>query len=693
MKDFEATRVRLLGIFFEEVVEHVAILERGALALEIGEATQEQVGELFRAAHSIKGSGAALGLKDLASFVHVLEDLLDQLRDGRLDPSKRVGAAVLGAVDAIGRLVAAAQEGAPSPSVHDAQRELEAIRGGASHPAAAAPSTDAPEAHGPFRARLTFRPGGDSFLRGLDPVLLLRDLARISERFHCTCDQRGLDGPGEFDPEQSYLTFVIDIESAEGRAAVEEIFEFVGGDRPLLIEEQGDTTPLAGAIAPPADVRPFPAAAPPPGNPPAPRSTLASEAPRAAGLSGVPVAGSSVRVDIGKIDRLMDVVGEIVIAQAMVKDLAAKLSGPSLPALQAAVQQLERNTRELQERVMGIRMLPVSTLYQRFPRIVRELGERLGKDVRLTTFGGETELDKTLIDLLGDPLTHLVRNAVDHGVETAEARLLAGKPRIGTVTIRAYHDAGSVVISVADDGRGIDHAGVIAKARALGLVGHDEEVTDARVLSLLFEPGFSTAREVTDVSGRGVGMDVVKRNVESLNGTLAVENRPGQGATFIVRLPLTLAIVEGLLVEVGAQVFVLPLLSVLKSFSLRPGQLRALHDGSELVDLVPRPLPLVRLGTILGVESTTAAGDALAIVLQDGGRRFCLLVDGIRGRLQVVMKNLETNFRRLEGVLGATILGNGRVALVLDIAGLARLGRVQADRGPPLDEPAGVRAA
>ncbi len=684
MKDFEATRVRLLAIFFEEVVEHVGALERGALALEIGEATQEQIAEMFRAAHSIKGSGAALGLKDLAAFVHVLEDLLAQLRDGRLQASKRVGAAVLGAVDGIGQLVSAAQHGTPNPSVEGQRHELEAIRGGEAKDAVSAPAAHAPEARGPFRARLTFRPESDAFRRGLDPVLLLRGLARICERYHCTCDRSALDAADPFDPERSYLSFVIEIECSEGRAAVEEIFEFVGGEQPLVIEERLGATPVPGAPAPAS------AGAGEPPSTPAPRG---AEADQSAGVSRLPIASSSVRVDIGKIDRLMDVMGEIVIAQAMVQDLVGSLAGANLPSLQAALQHLERNTRELQERVMGIRMLPVSTLYQRFPRIVRELGERLGKDVRLTTAGGETELDKTLIDLLGDPLTHLVRNAVDHGVETREDRARAGKPPVGTVTIRAYHDAGSVVISVGDDGRGIDHAAVIKKARAIGLVGPDEEVSESRVLSLLFEPGFSTAREVTDVSGRGVGMDVVRRNVESLNGALTVENRPGQGASFIVRVPLTLAIVEGLLVEVGTQVFVLPLLAVLKSFSMRREQLRALHDGSEIVDLVPRPLQLVRLGRILGVDSSVPAEGGLAIVLQDGGRRFCLLVDGIRGRLQVVMKNLETNFKRIEGVLGATILGNGRVALVLDVSGLARLGRVEMESGSRIGEARVVRAA
>ena len=697
---FDEVREHLLGIFLEEAVEHQATLERGALELEAGRSHPELVGAIFRAAHSIKGAAAALGFSEIAGFTHVLEDLLDALREGRLAVTRSLGATLLAAVDALGRLIEAARTNATAPDVGAAIAALEAVRSRTSEGAAAssrsdaAPSADvassnagsppgAPLSVGTRAFRVSFSPDPDTYRRGLDPVLLLRDVAALCSRYECATSSDELPRAETLDPEHSYLGFSLDVETSHGRAELEEIFEFAGGT--LLIEERtaaARPTPEARA----QDEGPLPALTVPTPPPPPdgkPNARLGEGAAPALG----PQHAGSVRVDIRKIDRLMDVVGEIVIGQAMLKDLVTHFSLERLAALQAAVQDMERNTRELQERMMGVRMLPMSTLFQRFPRLVRELGEKLGKRVQLNVEGADTELDKGLIELLADPLTHLVRNAVDHGIETPEARRAAGKDEIGTVTLRAEHEAGAIVLTVADDGRGIDVERVIAKARKNGLVGANDVIDESHAFDLIFQPGFSTAETVTDVSGRGVGMDVVKKNVTSLSGTIHITHEPGRGAAFIVRLPLTLAIIDGLSVAVGRQTFVLPLLAMRQSFRARSEQLAALPDGRELVIVHKKALPLLRLSTLLGVPGAVERPEeGLTIVVQEAGQVYALLVDGMRGRIQVVMKNLEANYGAIEGILGATILGDGRVALVLDVAGLVKSQRREALRVPPNDD-------
>jgi two-component system chemotaxis sensor kinase CheA len=679
---FDEVREHLLGIFLEEAVEHQATLERGALELEAGRSHPELVGAIFRAAHSIKGAAAALGLSEIAAFTHVLEDLLDALREERLAVTRSLGATLLAAVDALGRLIEAARTNATAPDVSAAIAALEAVRPSNSPSSSPASPPSAPLSVGTRAFRVSFSPDPDTYRRGLDPVLLLRDVAALCSRYECATSSEELPRAETLDPEHSYLGFSLDVETSHGRAELEEIFEFAGGT--LLIEERTEAA-RARAEVRGHDEDPSPGLTVPTSPPPdaKPNARWGEGAAPALG----PQHAGSVRVDIRKIDRLMDVVGEIVIGQSMLKDLVTHFSLEKLAALQAAVQDMERNTRELQERMMGVRMLPMSTLFQRFPRLVRELGEKLGKRVQLNVEGADTELDKGLIELLADPLTHLVRNAVDHGIETPEARRAAGKDEIGTVTLRAEHEAGAIVLTVADDGRGIDVERVIAKARKNGLVGPNDVIDESHAFDLIFQPGFSTAETVTDVSGRGVGMDVVKKNVTSLSGTIHITHEPGRGAAFIVRLPLTLAIIDGLSVAVGRQTFVLPLLAMRQSFRARSEQLAALPDGRELVIVHKKALPLLRLSTLLGVPGGVERPEqGLTIVVQEAGQVYALLVDGMRGRIQVVMKNLEANYGAIEGILGATILGDGRVALVLDVAGLVKSQQREALRVPRNDD-------
>ncbi len=381
-----------------------------------------------------------------------------------------------------------------------------------------------------------------------------------------------------------------------------------------------------------------------------------------------------MRVATAKVDKLVDLVGEVVIAQSVAGQILSGFSMARLGELLAAFSELERNTRELQERVMAVRMQPIGGVFSRFPRLVRDLASATGKRVALTITGEDTELDKGVIEQLADPLTHLVRNAVDHGIETPEQRRRAGKPEQGMVRLEAFHEEGSVMVEVSDDGRGLDVERIRAKAIERGLIGPEEALEEDEVRALIFRPGFSTAESVSDISGRGVGMDVVRRNVEALNGVIAVASDPGRGSRFRIRLPLTVAILDGQLLKIGAETYVLPLVAIRESIRPRPQQLKEVAGKGEAVLVRGRPLPLIRLHALLGLEgAVTDAASGAVVVVEHEGRGLALLVDELLGQQPVVIKSLESHFRKVEGVMGATILGDGRAAFILDVAGIAHL--------------------
>jgi two-component system chemotaxis sensor kinase CheA len=398
--------------------------------------------------------------------------------------------------------------------------------------------------------------------------------------------------------------------------------------------------------------------------------------PTASGDSG------SIRVATDKVDRLIDLVGELVIAHVMTAQMVEDFEPSFLPKLREAVAAMERNTRELHERVMGIRMLPVGTLFQRYTRTVYDIAKATGKQIRLEINGEETEIDKSMLELLGDPLTHLVRNAADHGIEAAEVRQAAGKPEEGVITLKAFHRSGRIVIEISDDGGGIPCEKVRAKAIERGLIAADAQLSDEQLLLLIFEPGFSTKEEVSDLSGRGVGMDVVKRNVQQLNGTVAVASEEGSGSTVSIELPLTLAILEGLLVRVGDRTLVLPLLSVIETVPLRDEQIVRVAEQGEVVLIRGVSVPLLRLSRFLNLKQEKASADKaseqagnrrLAVIVEAGHKKVGLVVDELLGQQQVVVKSLERNLRRIDGLMGATILGDGCVAPIVDVAGIAAM--------------------
>ncbi|HYD51784.1 MAG TPA: chemotaxis protein CheA [Gemmatimonadaceae bacterium] len=674
---------RFRDVFLEEAVEHLEALEAGLLRLEREAGDTGLLDQVFRAAHSIKGSAGMFGFTDVARFTHGMETLLDRVRDGRTHATPAVVDLLLRARDVLAQLVdAARREGEAPAEAWTLLAELER---------AGAPALEG-DAWGLFEPlietagaaaatwRVSIRPGPEMLRAGADPLLLLRDLAELGTLAQVTLDDSALPDLDALDPERCCLSWHVDLETEASPAAIREVFGFVEDVCAVEIEEaRGAGRGARGAPASPDTAsldRSHDDAVPPDAR--APRTPHpAPPVERRSGYdrrTGQHIDATSIRVATEKVDDLINLVGELVISQSMVTQLVAGLDAAQHAQLEEAVATLERNVRDLQERVMSIRMLPVGHLFARFPRMVRDTAAALGKQVALELVGEETELDKGVIERLGDPLTHLVRNAVDHGIEDAAARRAACKPEQAVVRLAAFHEGGSVIIEIADDGKGLDAERIRAKAVAQGLVAEDEVLTIEQTHQLIFRAGFSTAEQVSDLSGRGVGLDVVRRNVESLNGTVSITSTPGAGTTFRIKLPLTLAILDGMQLRVGAQVYVLPLLAIVESFRPTPADVKTVLGAGEVVMVRGEALPLHRLHALLGVSGAEMDPTrGLVLVLERDGARVGLLVDELLGQAQVVIKSLESNFRRVEGVTGATIMGDGRVALILDVDGLARL--------------------
>jgi two-component system chemotaxis sensor kinase CheA len=391
--------------------------------------------------------------------------------------------------------------------------------------------------------------------------------------------------------------------------------------------------------------------------------------------------GSSIRVGIDKVDALINMMGELVITQSMLSDIGEKFDMSQLERLREGLVQLERNTRELQESVMRIRMLSIASVFNRFPRLVRDLERKLGKQVKLELHGEHTELDKTVLEKIGDPLVHLVRNAIDHGLESPEKRRAAGKSETGTLKLNAYHEGGNIVVQISDDGAGLNRAAIVAKAEQRGLVSAGQELSDEEVAELIFQPGFSTAAQATDLSGRGVGMDVVRRNVRDLGGSVGVRSVAGQGSTFTIALPLTLAIIDGLVTAVGEERYIVPLISIVESLRLKADKVRKIAGGGEVFLFRDEYLPMMRLYKTFGcAEAVSDIERGIVVVVEEEGRRVGLLVDDLLGQQQAVVKSLEAHYQRVQGISGATILSDGSVALIVDVSGVVRLGQSQGAR-------------
>ena len=640
--------------FYEESLDGLDAMEQALLALDEGAEDPELINVVFRAAHSIKGGAATFGFTDVAAFTHVAENLMDEVRSGRRPMEKAVVELLLRSGDTVRDMLSLSMAGQPAATAESQVllAELSAmVSGNTAAPAAAAKVAAPAEAIEGWD--IAFRPFDYLLKSGNDPARMFRELEALGP-LAVTCDASKLPALADMDAESSYLGWTLSLDAGAKRAAVEGVFDWVDGDCDLTV------TPRIVAPAPVAEVV---AAAP-----------AAAGAPRAVRDPAANSESSSVRVGIEKIDTLINLVGELVITQSMLSQFNDGVDATQLEMLRHGLAQLGRHTRELQESVMSIRMLPISTVFNRFPRLVRDLAQKLDKKVVLDMRGETTELDKTVLEKIGDPLVHLVRNAIDHGLEMPDKRLAAGKGDTGTLRLEAFHRGGSIVVEVADNGAGLNREAIVAKAIQRGIIATGEGMSDEAVSDLIFEAGFSTAAATTDLSGRGVGMDVVRRNVMDLGGTVAIRSVQGSGTTFTITLPLTLAIIDGLTAAVGEEIYIVPLVSIIESVQVKPDTVRSVAGGGELFRFRDNWLPIVRLFDVFGCAGQRRAVDeGIVIVVEGEGTRIGLFVDELIGQQQAVVKSLEANYRRVTGISGATILADGSVALIADVTGLVRM--------------------
>jgi two-component system chemotaxis sensor kinase CheA len=692
-------------IFFEEAGENLESMEQMLLGLDIENADDEQLNAIFRCAHSVKGGAATFGFADVAELTHQMETLLDKLRRHELTPTAAMVDVLLASGDAL-KSQLARHQGSGGEAV-DTTALLASIRRQFEGPAdlAAAPRAPAPPAPpavaAPAAATAPAAPGtaAKPGLRSLElTVGPLSDAGladNLVELFKEITDLGTIEPLDAGQAADGMRRFKVLTTSSDNDLL--DLFSF------HVAREQVRLAPLGQGYgfhegapgAPPPEAAadtgygffedaPGAPGAPPSGAPPAagggdahpasPARAAAAAAPARADKAGGPES-STLRVSVEKVDQLINLVGELVITQAMLAQNSKGVDAALHQQMASGLADLERNTRDLQEAVMSIRMIPMSLVFNRFPRMMRDLASKLGKKAELVQVGEATELDKGLVEKITDPLTHLVRNSCDHGIEMPEERLAKGKPEHGTITLIASHQGGSIVIEVRDDGKGLNRAKLLKKARERGMDVSDT-MTDQEVYGLILAPGFSTAEVVTDVSGRGVGMDVVKKNITALGGTVEIDSAEGYGMTVRVRLPLTLAIMDGMSVGVGDECYILPLSSVVESFQVQPGMVKTIGGSGRVVEVRDEYMPVVDLERVFDVPRlANDRSTDIMVVVEAEGARVALLVDELLGQQQVVVKNLESNYRRVDDVSGATIMGDGRVALILDVGALVRRSR------------------
>jgi two-component system chemotaxis sensor kinase CheA len=687
--------------FFVECEELLESLQDALSLMDAGEHDGETINVVFRAVHSIKGGAGAFALQPLVAFAHRYETVLDALRAGRLQVTPEGMKLFFQAADILQDHVRAARDAGPAPEgAGQVLQSLEALVGGA--------VPDAPEEVVDFQPmglsfdfameepgapetqswQITFTPQTGLYTSGNEPLNLLRAFASLGEA-EITCRHDALPSLEEMDPEAAYLGWLVQLHCAADEREVRDVFDFVEDvcdvaitadtAPPMLVDKTAapvlplGPAPAAQACAVPALGVAVPEATPAPGPAPGP-----------APVQTAPAEHATVRVDLERIDRLVNLVGELVINQAMLAQSVAEAGLPPNSAVMSGLEAFMMLTRDIQDSVMMIRAQPVKPLFQRMARIVRESSAAVGKEVRLRTEGETTEVDKTVIERLADPLTHMIRNAVDHGLEPPEARIAAGKPREGVITLSASHRSGRVVIEVEDDGAGINRPKVLDIAISRGLVPADANLSDAEIDALLFLPGFSTATTVSSLSGRGVGMDVVRQAIQSLGGRVVITSEPGRGTRFSISLPLTLAVLDGMVVHVAGETLVVPLSSILETATLTGSEIRALGPQTNVIHVRGAFVPLYDLGAELGYREpkNDYTGGIVLVTAHENGNRAALVVDAIIEQRQVVIKGLRQNYGHVPGVAAATILGDGRIALILDPADLVQnaTGRTRASQ-------------
>ena len=671
---------QFIPTFLEESFEGLEVMESGLLNLDANDS--EQINAIFRAAHSIKGGAGTFGFGHITEFTHVVETLLDEVRGGDRAFTPSLQSLLLQSVDCIRMLLEAARDGVEceSDQIGTVHQELVAeLEGGAPAPAADAPQAQ-PADTGAQQQKgwlIHFVPEPHLLMTGNEPILMMSALAELGDTELSVLDDK-LPEFSELNPEELHLAWQVQLFSDCSEADVREVFEWVEDDCELTITPLMDTAVESTPAEEPAPQVDTPVEQPPAAETPVPTTQeMPKTAAKPAARKASQEAGS-IRVGIDKIDGLINRVGELVITQSMLSQAGSELAEQDLPAverLHEGLVQLERNTRDLQEEVMRIRMLPISFVFNRFPRMVHDVSAKLNKQVELKLSGEQTELDKTVMEKIGDPLVHLVRNSLDHGLEPPEERLAAGKDETGIVHLNAYHQGGYIVIEIKDDGRGLNTERIREKALENGLISPDQPLAESEIHELIFRAGFSTAAEVSDLSGRGVGMDVVRKNIESLGGHVSVQSETGKGSTFTVSLPLTLAILDGQLVQINDEVYIVPLVSVVESIQVADSELQGIAGEGRLFRFRDEYIPIIHLRRVFDVASSAAtASTSLMVVVEGGGMKVGLIVDDLQGQQQVVIKSLETNYKRVDGISGATILGDGDVALILDVAGLIKIG-------------------
>ncbi len=653
--------------FLMEAEELLAEIEQCALSLAAGESAPETVHQLFRAFHTIKGSAGMCGIDTVSGFTHHVESLLDKARDGALPANAALADLILKARDHI-KVLLVTERGGPAAPQGSTEALLAAIEelantGALAQLSAATSSATQPNKNERIERQwvIRFRPNPDVLACGGNPAALLKDLRALGP---CEIQAHTADVPtlDAIQPDHCYLYWTINLETAVDQNTIRDVFIFVEDGSTLTIEPLEHAPVETGALsleaAQESDAGKVTAAAAPSPS----RKSLAKD--------------STVRVPAERLDRLLNLVGELVMNQSRLSQAAAQSGAPEFAN---CVQELERLVAALRDDVLGIRMLPIGTLFGRFRRLVHDLSGELKKDVDLVTEGAETELDKSILDQLGEPLVHCLRNCIDHGVEPPEARIARGKPRRATIRLSAVHTGSDVVVRIQDDGRGIDRAAVRAKAEEKQLIAPDATLTDRDIFNLILMPGFSTAQQVTSVSGRGVGMDAIKRQIDNLRGSLSLTSEEGKGTRVSITLPLTLAIIEGLLVEIGQDQFIVPMAAVSENVELFRAE-RARHNGRNLIAVRGDLIPYIDVRQTFGIASDAPDIEKVVIVHHED-HRVGVVVDRVLGTHQTVIQSLGRFFRNIEVVSGATIMGDGRVALILDIAAVVALADKQCQAG------------
>lgn len=659
---------QFLPSFLEESYEGIEVMESGLLNLQPGDL--DAINAIFRAAHSIKGGAGTFGFDQVTEFTHLVETLLDEMRDGRREISQSDIEILLESVDCIRLLIDSDKEQTPctDPKISETSELLTRTLNDTSNsqPIINETSDKTAQANDETIWQIDFIPEHHLVQTGNDPIFLFNALNELGKTT-IACHNDHIPDLHDFDAEELYLYWTITLSTTVSETEIREVFEWVEDECQLTISKltcenisQGDGSELlqtqAPAIPEALEIK----------------STVTNvkEAKVEKTTKSKPDLGS-IRVGVDKVDSLINLVGELVITQSMLSELGNDFELSKIERLTSGLEQLLQNTKELQESVMRIRMLPISFAFNRFPRLIHDLSKKTGKEIELIIKGEQTELDKTVMEQIGDPLVHLVRNAVDHGIESSEQRIANGKDAKGTIYLDAYHQGGNIVIEIRDDGGGIDRQAVFDKALEKGLVDENTSLTDSQVFDLIFEPGFSTAKELSDISGRGVGMDVVKRNIQSLGGRIQVQSEPNKGSTFKVHLPLTLAILDGQLVKVGTETYIIPLISIVESLQAKSKLINRVSGDMVLYRLREDNVPVLPIYQLFNLTAeNTEVDNSLLVVVESDGQKVGLMVDDLLAQQQVVIKSLVDNYQQVEGISGATILGDGSVAMILDIPGM-----------------------